>query len=242
MFDHEQVEPAYPGDAKPARVEAMFDRIAPRYDQLNRVLSAGLDRGWRRALVAHALVGRARTALDVATGTADVALALAAAGVAEVVGVDLAEEMLARGRTKAATAGLTVRLARADAEALPFADGAFDAVTCAFGVRNVAHLTRGLAELRRVVRPGGTLAILELSTPTDPTLRLLHGLYTTHVLPRLGAALTGEGAAYAYLPTSVAAFPDAAEVVRLLGATGLVGARARPLSSGLATLYVATAP
>ena len=241
MSDHEQVEPAYPGATKPARVEAMFDRIAPRYDQLNRVLSAGLDRGWRRALVAEVLAARPRRVLDVATGTADVALALAAAGVPEVVGVDLAEEMLVRGRAKATQAGLAVRLERADAEALPFADGAFDAVTCAFGVRNFAHLSHGLAELRRVLRPGGTLAILELSTPADPTLRLLHGLYTTHVLPRLGAALTGEAAAYAYLPASVAAFPDAAAFVRRLGASGVVGARARPLSAGLATLYLATA-
>ena len=109
MSDHEQVEPAYPGATKPARVEAMFDRIAPRYDQLNRVLSAGLDRGWRRALVAEVLAARPRRVLDVATGTADVALALAAAGVPEVVGVDLAEEMLVRGRAKATQAGLAVR-------------------------------------------------------------------------------------------------------------------------------------
>lgn len=241
MFDHEQVQPAYPGDAKPARVEAMFDRIAPRYDRLNRVLSAGLDRGWRRALTREVLVTRPRAVLDVATGTADLAIELAAADVPVVVGVDLSEEMLARGRTKATAAKRVLRLERADAESLPFADGTFDAVTCAFGVRNFAHLTRGLSELRRVLRPGGTLAILELSTPADPTIRLLHGLYTRHVLPRLGAALSGEPGAYTYLPASVAAFPDAAEFGALLAAAGTVGVRVRPLSFGIATLYVATA-
>lgn len=241
MLKHEQVTPAYPGDAKPAKVEAMFDRLAPRYDQLNRVLSAGLDRGWRRALVRAVLAARPRAVLDVATGTADLALELAAAGVPEVVGVDLSEAMLARGRDKARAANLALQLARADAEALPFADGAFDAVVCAFGVRNFAHLDRGLAELRRVVRPGGTLAVLELSTPSDPTLRLLHGLYTAHVLPRLGAALTGEAAAYAYLPASVAAFPDAPAFAARLAAAGAVDVQVRPLSVGIATLYLATA-
>ena len=227
MFDHDQVRPAYPGESKRARVEAMFDRIAPRYDRLNQVLSLGIDKSWRRTLIREVLHAQPTRALDVATGTGDLALALSLAGVPEVVGVDISQEMLAVARTKAAG----VRFERADCEALPFADGAFDVATVAFGVRNF--------ELVRMLRPGGVLAILELSTPTSPIVRAAHGLYTRAVLPRVGAAVSGERAAYEYLPASVAAFPSGSRFVRVLEDAGAVDVRCVPLTLGIATLYLA---
>lgn len=239
MFEHDQVRPAYPGESKRARVEAMFDRIAPRYDRLNRVISLGIDASWRRTLLRHVMELTPRRVLDVATGTGDLALSFAAAGVPDVVGVDISQEMLAVAETKAARAHVPVRYTRADAEALPYNDGTFDAVTIAFGVRNFEHLARGVAELVRVVRPGGLLAVLELSTPTAPVLRAIHGAYTRHVLPHVGAALSGERAAYEYLPASVAAFPSAERFRQVVEDAGCA-ASSVPLTLGVAHLSLAT--
>lgn len=239
MFAHDQVEPGFAGRDKTEKVKAMFDRIAPTYDLLNRLISAGLDQSWRRRLVRQVLSRSPQRVLDVATGTGDVAIAIARARVPEVHGVDISTGMLARGRTKAASAGLSVTFVEGDGLGLPYPDGHFDAVTLAFGLRNYADLARGLAELHRVTRPGGLVAILELTRPRSAVLQALHRTYTHLILPRVGRLISGERSAYAYLPASVSAFPPADEVDAACRDAGLVAVRAQPLAFGAATLFLA---
>jgi demethylmenaquinone methyltransferase/2-methoxy-6-polyprenyl-1,4-benzoquinol methylase len=235
-------------EGKGRAVEAMFDRIAPRYDLLNRLLSFGIDRWWRRRAVEaleEALGGHPPARLlDVATGTADLALRAAEAfDAAEVVGVDIAEEMLRLGRGKAQQRGLAgrVRLERGDATDLTFDDGAFDGALVAFGVRNFEDLGAGLAEMHRVLGPGGALVVLEFSHPRAPVFRQLFDLYSRHVLPRVGRLLSGDTGAYRYLPASVEAFPDGPTFLRRMRRAGFHDARWQPLFPiGIASLYVGT--
>jgi demethylmenaquinone methyltransferase/2-methoxy-6-polyprenyl-1,4-benzoquinol methylase len=239
------VEPL-PLDKAPPRIAAMFDAIAGRYDLLNTVLSAGLDRRWRRqAIDALALTGRERV-LDVCAGTADVSIGAATARPAakRVVGVDFAGAMLAKGQEKlrAATLDDAVQLVRGDAMRLPVATAAVDAVTIAFGIRNVQETGAALAELLRVLTPGGRLAILEFGLPQAPGLRHLYRWYFLRILPRVGRAVSRHGAAYSYLPQSVGAFPWGADFVRLLSAAGFEAAASRPLTLGVVYLYTARKP
>jgi demethylmenaquinone methyltransferase/2-methoxy-6-polyprenyl-1,4-benzoquinol methylase len=214
----------------------MFDRIAPRYDLLNRAMTAGLDGRWRRAAAAAADVAAGDRALDVCTGTGDLAFALAdrvtASG--EVVGVDFAERMLARAREKAGTRP-GVRFEAADALALPFEDDAFDAATVAFGIRNVDDLDRGLAEMARVVRPGGRVVILEITTPAR--MRRFYEVWFDRVVPRLGRLLGRDAAAYSYLPASVRRFPGPPELAARMAAAGLREVRWRPLAFGIVAIH-----
>jgi demethylmenaquinone methyltransferase/2-methoxy-6-polyprenyl-1,4-benzoquinol methylase len=199
---------------KAAQVEAMFDDIAPRYDLLNRVLSFGTDVRWRRRavrLLADALPAdySSLRLLDVATGTADLALELARRlGPVEVVGVDLSDGMLGRGREKVAAAGLggVVKLVQADAAALPFADASFDGAAVAFGVRNFEDLWAGLAGIRRVLKPRAPLVVLEFSHPRAFPIKQGYEFYSRHVMPRVGRAVSRNQEAYEYLPESVAPF------------------------------------
>jgi len=225
------------GTLPAAEVRAMFDRIAPRYDLLNRAMTAGLDGRWRRAAAAAADLAAGDRALDVCTGTGDLALELAhrTTPSGEVVGVDFAQEMIARARAKAARRGSAARFAAADALALPFDDGAFDAATVAFGVRNLDDLDAGLAEMARVVRPGGRVVVLEITTPAR--LRRFYGLWFDRVVPRLGRALGRDGAAYAYLPASVRRFPEPPELAARMEAAGLRDVRWRPLAGGIVALH-----
>ncbi len=221
----------------------MFDAIAPRYDVLNRVLSAGIDRGWRRrAIAALALSGRERV-LDVCCGTADLALAArrAAPGARRIVGVDFSANMLAIGRDKVVRAGEAgaVALARGDAARLPVADRSVDAVTVAFGIRNVHDVPAACAELRRVLRPGGRLAILEFAMPSTPLLGALYRWYFRSVLPRVGRLVSRHREAYSYLPASVGAFAPPAELVKILRQAGFRDASAVPLTFGVVYLYTA---
>ena len=199
---------AAPGRLPAAEVRAMFDRIAPRYDLLNRAMTAGLDGRWRRAAAAAADLAAGDRALDCCTGTGDLALELAprVTRLGRVVGLDFAEEMLGRARAKAEARGLPVEFVQGDALALPFDDGSFDAATVAFGVRNVSDLDGGLAEMARVVRPGGRVVILEITTPRR--LRRFYEVWFDRVVPRLGRVLGRDGAAYSYLPASVRRFPE----------------------------------
>ncbi len=221
-------------------IEAMFDSIAPRYDLLNHLLSAGIDRRWRSAAVRTLRDGAPARVLDVATGTADMAIALARKlPGAAVVGVDLSEGMLARGRQKASHASLCGRitLQKGDAAGLEFADGEFDAATVAFGVRNFADMEGGLREIRRVLRPGGRLAILEFSTPRNSFFRRLYRLYFLRALPGIGGAVSGDRRAYDYLPSSVERFPHPERFLEILAAAGFADCRARALTGGIVYLY-----
>ena len=223
-------------------VAAMFDRIAPRYDRLNRVLSLGIDVAWRREAVRAALVDGPRRVLDVATGTADLALMLKRARPsAEVVGVDFAEAMLAVGRTKVRRAGLDLPLVHGDALALPFADEAFDAVTVAYGLRNFADVARGLVEMRRVLRRGGRLVVLEFPPPPANVAGRALRWYGRSVMPLIGGWISGDRSAYAYLPASTEAFlaPDA--LADLMERAGFGDVRHRLQSFGVSALHLGVA-
>jgi demethylmenaquinone methyltransferase / 2-methoxy-6-polyprenyl-1,4-benzoquinol methylase len=216
----------------------MFDAIAPRYDLLNAVLSLGIDRGWRREAVAWATVNRPRALLDVATGTADLALALRrAAPVADVVGVDVSEPMLEVGRAKAARRGIAVRLEVADGAALPFDDGSFDAVTIAYGLRNFGDIDAGLREFRRVLRRGGRLVVLEFPPPPDGIFGRLFRTYFTRVVPWLGGLVSGRRDAYAYLPASVMAFPAPEALADRMRRAGFGDVRYRLQTWGVSALH-----
>ena len=219
-------------------VQAMFASIAPRYDLLNRVLSLGVDRGWRRAAAQEALaLGPARV-LDVATGTGDFALELKSrAPGAEVVGSDFVPQMLEIARSKAAARHLDLRLEEGDALNLPYPDGSFDTVTCAFGFRNFADYARGLAEFWRVLAPGGRVVILEFPPPRAGLFGSVFRFYFQHVLPRIGGLISGNAGAYTYLPESVLAFPDPETLAGLMRATGF-RTRYRVLSFGIAAIHV----
>ena len=226
--------------SKREQVEHMFDAISPKYDLLNRVFSLGIDQSWRRKVIR--LVGRepVQHLLDVATGTADLAI-LAAKKVPRVVGVDISEGMLAHGRVKVKERGMEDRitLQRADSAALPFAKDTFDAITVAFGVRNFEQLEKGLSEMRRVLKPNGRLFVLEFSKPRKAPMKQLFRFYFHHVMPTIGRIVSRNSAAYTYLPKSVDAFPEGAEFVRILGSIGLREAKADALTGGIATLYSA---
>jgi demethylmenaquinone methyltransferase/2-methoxy-6-polyprenyl-1,4-benzoquinol methylase len=233
-------------DKSPARIAGMFDAIAGRYDLLNTVLSGGLDRYWRfRAIRSLALTGRERL-LDVCTGTADVALAGARAdrGAARVIGVDFAGAMLRHGVAKVHGHGLDrrVTLVQGDAMRLPVANATVDAVTIAFGIRNVERPDVACAELWRALRPGGRLAILEFGLPVVPAVRPLYLWYFNHVLPRIGRAVSRHTVAYDYLPQSVGSFPWGEGFARILRDAGFSQVAAKPLTLGIVYLYTAVRP
>ena len=218
----------------PDAVRSMFDRIAPVYDVMNRVMTAGLDVRWRR-LTAAAAVRPGDRVLDAACGTGDLAIAGLRAGAGKVTGLDFSERMLERARRKDAR----IDWVRGDMLALPFADGTFDAATVGFGVRNVADLEAGLRELRRVLKPGGGLAILEITTPRG-VLKPFFSLWFDRVVPLLGKLLPG-GSAYTYLPASVKRFPNAEAFAALLRECGFGDVRFRLLGGTIVALHTGTA-
>jgi demethylmenaquinone methyltransferase / 2-methoxy-6-polyprenyl-1,4-benzoquinol methylase len=211
----------------------MFDRIAPVYDAMNRLMTAGLDRRWRRE-TARAVVRPGDAVLDACCGTGDLALAAAREG-GRVTGLDFSERMLERARRKAP--GL--EWVEGDMLALPFSDGAFDAATVGFGVRNVDDLDRGVAELRRVLRPGGRLAILEITQPKG-ALRPFYRLWFDRIVPLLGRVLPG-GSAYTYLPASVRRFPGPDELVGVIESAGFRDVRYRTFAAGVVALHTGVA-
>jgi demethylmenaquinone methyltransferase / 2-methoxy-6-polyprenyl-1,4-benzoquinol methylase len=210
-------------------VRVMFDRIAPVYDAMNRVMTAGLDRRWRRE-TAHAVVRPGDAVLDACCGTGDLALAAAREG-GRVTGLDFSERMLERARKKAPQ----LEWVEGDLLALPFADATFDAATVGFGVRNVDDLERGIGELRRVLRPGGRLAILEITQPKG-VLAPFYRLWFDRVVPLLGRVLPG-GSAYTYLPASVRRFPGPDELVGVVESTGFRDVRYRTFAAGIVALH-----
>jgi demethylmenaquinone methyltransferase/2-methoxy-6-polyprenyl-1,4-benzoquinol methylase len=225
----------------PRSISGMFDAIAGRYDLLNTVLSAGLDRYWRRRAIASLkLTGRERV-IDVCTGTADVAIGAARRnrGAARVVGVDFSGSMLAHGLDKVKSAALSdrIQLIRGDAMSLPAADSSVDAATIAFGIRNVQRAEVACNELMRVLRRGGRLAILEFGLPIVPAVRPLYLWYFNQVLPRIGWAVSRHNAAYTYLPESVGSFQFGDDFARMLRETGFSEVKASPLAFGIVYLY-----
>ncbi len=222
----------------------MFDAIAGRYDLLNTVLSGGLDRYWRRrAICALRFTGR-ETLVDVCTGTGDVGIASARSkrGARYVLGVDFAGAMLRHGVEKTRRAGLASRMpfVRGDAMQLPVRDASAEGVTIAFGIRNVQDAAVACAELHRVLKPGGRLAILEFGLPQLPAVRPLYLWYFRNVLPRIGRAVSHHSAAYSYLPESVGAFPWGEDFATILRGAGFNSVRSQPLTFGIVYLYSAT--
>jgi demethylmenaquinone methyltransferase / 2-methoxy-6-polyprenyl-1,4-benzoquinol methylase len=231
-----------PGQTRSERVHGMFSRIVARYDGMNRLMTFGLDGGWRRA-AAQAVGLDHGLALDVGTGTGDLAVALANCGANQVIGADFVGEMLAVARAKVNARSIvgSVSLVGADALRLPFRDETFDGVVNGFLLRNVADLPAVLRELVRVLKPGGRLVCLEITHPAGPLAPFL-GLYFARVVPRLGALVTGEGAAYEYLPASLGPLPDVQRLAGLLVAAGLVSVRYRRLGLGTVALHVGQKP
>lgn len=219
------------GDDKRRAVRAMFDTIAPRYDLVNRIMTFGMDRGWRRAAVGSLGLDPGSRVLDVACGTGDLCRDLAGAGYRPV-GVDLSAGMLRHARTDAP-------LLHADALVLPFADGALDGAVSGFALRNFVGLPPLFAELARAVRPGGRIALLDVATPAHPLVRAGHAVYFGRVVPLVGAALS-DAAAYRYLPRSVAYLPPVAEMLDALRNAGFAAVERRPLSGGITQLLTAT--
>ena len=209
-----------------------FDKIARTYDRLNHLMTLGLDRCWRRRAVRELSTFHfPLSTLDVACGTGDMVVELLKHG-CTVTGVDLSEEMMTIAKRKVENGKWEV----ADVESLPFEDETFDAVTCAFGVRNFVHLEQGLSEMLRVLKPGGKMVILELATPDSKLIRLFYDLYTRHIIPWLGSRIAGSREAYTYLPASIERFPKGNDFLRLLGAKS----KEYKLTFGVCRLYLVT--
>lgn len=230
-------------DERNRAIGEMFTAIAPRYDFLNRLLSFGTDRRWRRAAIAETVPARGGRHLDLATGTADMVLEIfrQKGPPAFVAGSDISAGMLRIGREKVLRAGVAGRtaLVLAPGESLPFRDAVFDSACVAFGIRNLADRPRGLREMCRVVRPGGRIVVLEFSRPRSPRFGALYRFYFTKLLPWLGGIFSRRSA-YAYLPESVAAFPEPERFAEMMREAGCASVSFRPLTGGIVTLYAGT--
>ena len=236
---------------KKENIQQMFDGIAPSYDRLNHIMSLGVDKLWRKRAVKEIIgtddgVGDRRRhalkVLDIACGTGDSTIAIAKAGGAQtkVIGADISSGMMDFVMEKAARAGVTdrIKLMVADGTALPFEDCSFDVVTCSFGIRNFEDKAAGLREFFRVLKPGGKLVILELSVPSRPWLRKLYDIYFMHVMPLIGGMISGDKAAYKYLPASVHAFPAPEVFCAMMREAGFRDVRCRSFTFGLCRMFV----
>ena len=225
---------------KKEQVAAMFDRIAPKYDFLNHTLSFGIDKYWRRKAIRLISAEAPETILDVATGTGDFAIAALKSGARKITGIDISKEMVAAGVTKIGKLGLQdkIELKRGDSEKIDFADQSFDAATVAFGVRNFEHLGKGLDELFRVLKKGGILCVLEFSKPRNPLIRFFYNFYSNSIMPGIGKMVSGDPAAYTYLPESVEGFPDGEKFITFMKDSGFGQIREYRLTFGIATIYI----
>lgn len=224
-------------------IAAMFDRISPSYDRLNHLLSINIDKVWRRRTAKAVSKNHPKTILDLATGTADLAIALAKRNPqAHIIGTDISEKMLEIGQAKIAKEKLEnqIELRLGDATALPFEDNSFDTVTVAFGVRNFENMKQGLSEIHRVLKPNGQAFILEFSMPEKFPIKQVYRLYFKHILPKIGKWVSKDASAYTYLPESVERFPKPLEFLRLLSSAGLTEGTMRHFGHSIATLYSVT--
>ncbi len=243
MYKQEEIKPYGSNESKGKQVELMFDQIAHSYDTLNHRLSWDIDKWWRRKAIKQLRQRSPRTILDVATGTGDFAiLAAKMLNPSKLVGVDISEGMMAIGSRKAKQAGLNgiISFVKGDCMQLPFADGSFDAVTAAFGIRNFEDLDKGLTEMCRVLKPGGALCIIELTAPTHFPMKQLFKLYTHTILPAYGRMISKDKKAYSYLTATIEAFPQGETMVGILKAAGFESASFKRLTSGICTMYLAT--
>ena len=241
-YQQEQINPYTCGD-KAQQVEAMFDNIAPTYDTLNHRLSWNIDKGWRRKAIMALASYKPQTILDIATGTGDFAI-MSAQMLApkKLIGADISEGMMDIGRQKVAQLGLDsiIRFEHEDCTALSYADGTFDAVTAAFGIRNFADLDTGLREMCRVLRPGGHLSIIELTTPVSFPMKQLFHVYSHTVLPIYGRLISKDTSAYSYLTKTIEAFPQGERMVGILKRAGFSETSFKRLTFGICTMYFAT--
>lgn len=234
------VKPYSTDKSKKEEVAEMFDNISPRYDFLNRFLSMGVDIGWRKKTVKAVAQSKPQRILDVATGTADLAIELTKTGAKEIIGCDISEGMLSIGKEKIKKKELdnVIRLQSGDSEQLPFEDNSFDAVTVAFGVRNFQTPVKGLTEINRVLKKGSKIYVLEFSEPEKFPVKQLYSFYFKYILPFWGRLISKDNAAYTYLPNSVKAFPHGEAFLQLLTASGFHKNSAKKLSFGIASLYI----
>jgi len=227
-----------PALKKKEQVKEMFDDISNRYDFLNHFLSFGIDKLWRRRLISLLSEKKPQNILDVATGTGDLAIALAILKPQKITGIDIAEKMLEIARVKVIGRKLDTLISfqSGDAENIPFPDNTFDAVTVAFGVRNYENLLQGLKEMNRVLKPGGTMMILEFSQPQSKLLKFFYRIYSRTFIPFTGRLISKNNDAYHYLPESVAAFPSGEAFLEIMKEAGLNNTR-YPLTGGIASIY-----
>lgn len=230
--------------AKKEVVKDIFNDIAPKYDLLNHLLSMNIDKGWRRKAMRYIGENEKGHLLDVACGTGDFSIAALRAGVRKVTGIDISENMVEVGRKKIAEAGLSsvIDLRTGDSEKMEFTEGEFDVVTVAFGVRNFEHLELGLKEMQRVLKPGGKAIILEFSMPEHFPMKQMYKFYFRSILPSIGGWISGNKAAYSYLPESVMKFPQGQAFLDIMTACGFTEVMRQKLSFGIASLYIGKKP
>ncbi|MDN3205002.1 bifunctional demethylmenaquinone methyltransferase/2-methoxy-6-polyprenyl-1,4-benzoquinol methylase UbiE [Algoriphagus sediminis] len=228
------------GDPKKAQVAEMFDNISPKYDLLNHVLSLGIDITWRKKAVKMLAQDKPKLILDIATGTGDFAIEALALNPEKIIGVDISEGMLSEGRKKMKKKGLDhiIDLQLGDSEGLLFEDNKFDAVIVSFGVRNFENLEKGLADMYRVLKPGGKTVIVEFSKPRKFPMKQAYGFYSNYVLPQVGKVVSKDKSAYTYLPESVQAFPDGEDFLAVLKKVGFTSTVCKPLTFGISSIYV----
>lgn len=243
MYGQEKIKPYSSDGEKTGQVEAMFNNIAPAYDTLNHRLSWNIDKGWRRKAIKALLPYRPQTMLDIATGTGDFAIMAAKMlRPKQLIGVDIAEEMMAVARQKVETEhlGNIISFKRDDCMDLSFDDNTFDAVTAAFGIRNFSDLDKGLSEMCRVLKTGGKLSIVELTTPVTFPMKLLFKIYSHTFLPIYGRIISKDQSAYKYLTATIEAFPQGEQMTEILKKAGFREATFKRLTSGICTMYLAT--
>lgn len=238
--DQKEITPYEDTESKKSQVSRMFNRIAPYYDFLNRFLSVGIDQYWRRVAIGQLKEDDPKTVLDVATGTADLAIeTVRRLSPQKVIGVDISTQMLDIGRQKIKRKGLEnmIQLLEGDSENLPFADNTFDAITVAFGVRNFEHVGKGLEDMLRVLKPGGKVVVLEFSKPKIFPFKQLFQLYFKYLLPLIGRLTSKDSRAYSYLYESVQAFPEGEDFLKIMNKTGYKSNQCKSLTLGVCSVY-----
>ena len=238
----EQIKPYSEQGGKTEQVREMFDSIAPAYDFMNHAMTLGIDKWWRRVACLRVAKHKPKRLLDVATGTGDFAIQLyKKLKPSAIVGIDLSEGMLEVARKKVADKQLADKISfeQGDCLRMRFADGSFDAVTVAFGVRNFEHIDQGYKEMHRVLSEGGVLCVVELSTPRNRVIRWFYDLYTLHIIPFIGSLKSGDKSAYRYLPQSIAAVPQGDDMLQLMREAGFSRCECRRLTMGTCSIYTA---